>query len=176
MSVTDALHIAGMTGRLQTFDFRFDLTNRYTFWSGTIASLFLFMSYFGTDQSQVQRYLSARSVDEARVSLFMSAYWKIPLQALVLLVGVFVFVFYLFSPTPMLFNTSHERAGAPAVPRSQEYAQLETRFSEAATLAEAVRRAGRGRASHPATRRRSRLPARRSRAGTARCRASASRP
>jgi solute:Na+ symporter, SSS family len=59
VNVTDALHIAGMTGRLQTFDFRFDLANRYTFWSGTIASLFLFLSYFGTDQSQVQRYLSA---------------------------------------------------------------------------------------------------------------------
>jgi len=122
VSVTDALHIAGMTGRLQTFDFHFDLANRYTFWSGTIASLFLFMSYFGTDQSQVQRYLSARSVDEARVSLFMSAYWKIPLQALVLLVGIFVFVFYLFWPTPMLFNTSHQEQVASS-PRSQEYAQ-----------------------------------------------------
>ena len=70
------------------------------------------MSYFGTDQSQVQRYLTARSVDEARVSLFMSAYWKIPLQALVLLIGVFVFVFYLFTPPPMLFNAAHEQAGA----------------------------------------------------------------
>jgi solute:Na+ symporter, SSS family len=131
VSVTDALHIAGMTGRLQTFDFRFDLANRYTFWSGTIASLFLFMSYFGTDQSQVQRYLSARSVDEARVSLFMSAYWKIPLQALVLLVGIFVFVFYLFSPAPMLFNASHQGQVAASA-RAQEYAQLETRFNEAA--------------------------------------------
>src|SRR5262249_34246742 len=121
VSVGDALHIAGMTGRLQTFDFNFDLANRYTFWSGTIASLFLFMSYFGTDQSQVQRYLAARSVDEARVSLFMSAYWKIPLQALVLLVGIFVFVFYLFSPAPMLFNASHQQQVA-ASPRAQEYA------------------------------------------------------
>jgi SSS family solute:Na+ symporter len=133
VSVSDALHLAGMTGRLQTFDFHFDLANRYTFWSGTIASLFLFMSYFGTDQSQVQRYLSARSVDEARVSLFMSAYWKIPLQALVLLVGVFVFVFYLFSPTPMLFNTAHQQQVAGS-PRGQEYAQLEARFNDAATL------------------------------------------
>ena len=76
----DGLAIAAATGRLRTFDFSFDLTNQYTFWSGTIAALFLFCSYFGTDQSQVQRYLTARSVDEARQSLLMSAYWKIPLQ------------------------------------------------------------------------------------------------
>jgi Na+/proline symporter len=130
VSLTDALGIAGSTGRLQTFDFRFDLTDRYTFWSGTIAALFLFMSYFGTDQSQVQRYLSARSVDEARVSLFMSAYWKIPLQALVLLIGVFIFIFYLFTPPPMLFNLAHERTIRQS-PRAAEYAALEQRFSQA---------------------------------------------
>src|SRR5687767_9689167 len=95
VGVVDALKLAGATGRMQTFDFSFDLTNQYTFWSGTIAALFLFCSYFGTDQSQVQRYLTAKSVDEARDSLLMSAYWKIPLQALVLLVGVFLFLYYL---------------------------------------------------------------------------------
>ena len=72
--------MAAATGRLRTFDFSFDLTNQYTFWSGTIAALFLFCSYFGADQSQVQRYLTARSVEEAQQSLLMSAYWKIPLQ------------------------------------------------------------------------------------------------
>src|SRR5688500_15603904 len=131
VGVVQALKIAGSSGRLQTFDFSFDLTNQYTFWSGTIAALFLFCSYFGTDQSQVQRYLTARSVDEARHSLLMSAYWKIPLQALVLLVGVFLFLFYLFTPGPMLFNRVHERElrdGPGAVP----YAALERRF-EAAT-------------------------------------------
>ncbi len=75
-------------------------------------AFFLFCSYFGTDQSQVQRYLTAKSVDEARTSLLMSAYWKIPLQALVLLIGVLMFVFYLFTPPPMLFNAAHEPAGA----------------------------------------------------------------
>ena len=130
VGVADALHIAGSTGRVQTFDFRFDLTDRYTFWSGTIAALFLFMSYFGTDQSQVQRYLTARSLDEARVSLFMSAYWKIPLQALVLLIGVFIFVFYLFTPPPMLFNSVHERRVRES-PRAGEYAALEQRFTAA---------------------------------------------
>ena len=130
IGVGDALRIAGTTGRLQAFDFRFDLTDRYTFWSGTIAALFLFLSYFGTDQSQVQRYLTARSIDEARVSLFMSAYWKIPLQALVLLIGVFIFVFYLFTPPPMLFNTAHERRVRESA-RGAEYAALEQRFNQA---------------------------------------------
>ena len=84
----DALRIAGSTGRLKTFDFSFNLNETYTFWSGIIGGTFLMLSYFGTDQSQVQRYLTAKSMDEARSSLLMSAYWKIPLQALVLMVGV----------------------------------------------------------------------------------------
>ena len=131
VSIPEALRIAGATGRLQTFDFTFDLTNQYTFWSGTIAALFLFCSYFGTDQSQVQRYLTAKSVSAARASLMMSAYWKIPLQALVLLVGVLMFLFYLFTRPPMLFNTVHDlelREG----PRAADYAALEDRFAAAA--------------------------------------------
>ena len=138
VSVTQALHIAGATGRLQTFDFSFDLTNQYTFWSGTIAALFLFCSYFGTDQSQVQRYLTAKSISEARESLLMSAYWKIPLQALVLLVGVLMFVFYLFTPGPMFFNSVHERELREG-PRASDYAALESRFTAAV---EARRSAG----------------------------------
>jgi SSS family transporter len=126
----DALHVAGATGRMQMFDFRFDVTEQYTFWSGTIAALFLFLSYFGTDQSQVQRYLAARSVDEARTSLLMSAYWKIPLQALVLLVGVLMFTFYLFTQPPMLFNPVHEPAVRTSA-RAAEYAALEQRFGAA---------------------------------------------
>ena len=117
VGLADGLSIAAATGRLRTFDFSFDLTNQYTFWSGTIAALFLFCSYFGTDQSQVQRYLTARSVDEARHSLLMSAYWKIPLQLLVLLLGVLVFVFYVFTPPPLLFSTAQAerlRAGSSA--------------------------------------------------------------
>jgi solute:Na+ symporter, SSS family len=129
VGVIQALKIAGATGRMQTFDFSFDLTNQYTFWSGTIASLFLFCSYFGTDQSQVQRYLTTSSVDEARSSLLMSAYWKIPLQALVLLVGVLMFVFYLFTPSPMLFNSVHEREMRDGA-RAADYEKLERRFEE----------------------------------------------
>jgi Na+/proline symporter len=139
VSVSDALRIAGSTGRLQVFDFSFDLTNQYTFWSGTIAAFFLFCSYFGTDQSQVQRYLTTPDVDQARSSLLMSAYWKIPLQALVLLVGVLMFVYYLFVPSPLLFDGRYERQvreGAAGV----EYEVLEDRFDEAtARRADAAR-------------------------------------
>jgi SSS family solute:Na+ symporter len=131
VGVGDALRIAGSTGRLQTFDWRFDVTDQYTFWSGTIAAVFLFMSYFGTDQSQVQRYLTARSVDEGRVSLIMSAYWKIPLQALVLVIGVMMFVFYLFTPPPMLFNPAHDQRVRTSA-RAAEYEVLEQRFQAAA--------------------------------------------
>ncbi len=131
IGVGQALRIAGAAGRLQTFDFSFDLTNQYTFWSGTIAALFLFCSYFGTDQSQVQRYLTTPSVDAARESLLMSAYWKIPLQALVLLVGVLMFLFFLYTPSPMLFNGVHDREMREG-PAATEYRALESRF-EAAT-------------------------------------------
>jgi len=128
VGILQGLRIAGATGRLQTFDFSLDFTNaQYTFWSGTIAAFFLFCSYFGTDQSQVQRYLTTKTVDEARSSLLMSAYWKIPLQALVLLVGVFMFLFYVFTPAPMLFNPAHDRELREG-PRAAEYAALEQRF------------------------------------------------
>jgi Na+/proline symporter len=134
-----ALRIAGAAGRLQTFDFSFDLTNQYTFWSGTIAALFLFCSYFGTDQSQVQRYLTTPSVDAARESLLMSAYWKIPLQALVLLVGVLMFLFFLYTPSPMLFNDLHDREMRQG-PMAAEYRALEGRFEAAAASRSAAAR------------------------------------
>ena len=130
VGLTGALKVAGATGHLEPFDFRFSLTETYTFWSGLLGGTFLMMSYFGTDQSQVQRYLAARSVDEARSSLFMSAYWKIPLQALVLLIGVLIFSFYTFSPPPLLFNPAHD-AAVRASDRGDEYAQLEESFQSA---------------------------------------------
>ncbi len=127
VGVGEALHVAGATGRLTTIDFSLDFTETYTFWSGVVGGLFLMLGYFGCDQSQVQRYLTAQSVDAGRRSLMMSAFWKIPLQALILLTGVLVFVFYLFHEPPMLFNAAHDseiRAGA----RGTEFAELETRF------------------------------------------------
>jgi len=144
VSPVDALEIAGAANRLRTFDFSFNLNNTYTFWSGVIGGTFLMLSYFGTDQSQVQRYLSARSVDEARSSLLMSAYWKIPLQALVLLIGVLVFVFYVFTRPPLLFNPAHERAvreGNPGyyeVMRREYHNVLAVRDTVARNLASAV--------------------------------------
>ncbi|MDH3222337.1 MAG: sodium:solute symporter, partial [Gemmatimonadota bacterium] len=125
-------------GRMQVFDFSFNLNETYTFWSGVIGGTFLMLSYFGTDQSQVQRYLTARSVDEARSSLLMSAYWKIPLQALVLMVGVLVFVYYQFQAPPLLYNPAHE--AAVVAERGPEYEALEGRFQETFTLREAAAR------------------------------------
>jgi len=134
VSPVEALTIAGATGRLQVFDFSFDMSERYTFWSGMIGGTFLMLSYFGTDQSQVQRYLAARSIHEAKSSLLMSAYWKIPLQALVLLVGVGVFVYYQFVRPPLLYNPAHEAAVVAA--RGAEYDDLQRRYAEAFTLRE----------------------------------------
>ena len=132
VSPDEALRIAGATGRLQAFDFSFDLTETYTFWGGIIGGTFLMLSYFGTDQSQVQRYLSARSVDQARSSLLMSAYWKIPLQLLVLLVGVGGFVYYQFVRPPLLYNPTHEAAVVDV--RGDDYAALQSRYEDVFTL------------------------------------------
>jgi solute:Na+ symporter, SSS family len=125
-----ALHMAGATGRLRALDFRFDLRETYTVWSGLIGGLFLMLAYFGCDQSQVQRYLTAKSIDEARSSLMMSAYVKIPLQLLVLSTGVLVFVFYVFQAPPMLFNRAYD-ARVAAGPRAADYAALEQQFTAA---------------------------------------------
>src|SRR5678809_1139466 len=95
------------------------IRDRYTFWSGMIGGLFLMLAYFGCDQSQVQRYLTAKSIDEARQSLMMSAYVKIPLQLLILSSGVLVFLFYLFQTPPMLFNRVHDAAVASS-PRAAD--------------------------------------------------------
>src|SRR3954471_3853598 len=136
VSPSDALHLAGAAGRLRVFDFTFSLTNTYTFWSGLIGGTFLMLSSFGTDQSQVQRYLTARSVNEARSSLLISAYWKIPLQAMVLLIGVLVFVFYQFVTPPMLYNPVQEAKVRDAQPAA--LAALQARFDTAVTARQAA--------------------------------------
>ncbi len=129
VGVEPALHIAGVTGRLETIDFTFDLDETYTFWSGLIGGLFLSLGYFGCDQSQVQRYLSARSVEAGRYSLMMSAFAKIPLQLLILLTGVLVFTFYLFNEPPMLFNPVHDEQVQESG-LADQYAALEAEFQE----------------------------------------------
>jgi solute:Na+ symporter, SSS family len=130
VSIARALHVAGAAGRVNTVDFQFDVRQTYTFWSGLIGGLFLHLSYFGCDQSQVQRYLTAKSLNQARHSLLMSAFVKIPLQVLVLLVGVFMFLFYVFNRPPMLFNTEHAQQVAASA-RYAEYQALESQFAGA---------------------------------------------
>ncbi len=128
VGIGEALHVAGAAGRMNTIDFHFDPRQTYTFWSGLIGGLFLHLSYFGCDQSQVQRYLTAKSLNQARHSLLMSAFVKIPLQVLVLMVGVFMFLFYVFNQPPMLFNTAHTAAIDQSA-RAGEYHDLERAFA-----------------------------------------------
>ncbi|PHS67872.1 MAG: sodium:solute symporter [Flavobacterium sp.] len=104
ISFTKALDIAGAGGKLDVLDFSFNMDNRYTFWSGIIGGTFLALSYFGTDQSQVQRYLSGKSVRESQMGLIMNGLLKVPMQFFILLVGVMVFVFYQFNDAPLNFN------------------------------------------------------------------------
>ena len=99
-----ALEIAGISGKMEVLDFSFDLNNRYTFWSGIIGGTFLMLSYFGTDQSQVQRYLSGKSVKEMQLGLLFNGLLKVPMQFFILLIGVMVFVFYQFNQSPLNFN------------------------------------------------------------------------
>jgi len=142
-SFGQALELAGATGRLKAVDFSFNLSETYTFWSAMLGGTFLMLSYFGCDQSQVQRYLTAKSIDEARQSLMMSAWVKIPLQLLILFTGVLVFVFYLVNPPPMLFNHVHD-AKVAASAQAGEFAALQREFDiELATRRDAAVRADR---------------------------------
>lgn len=104
ISFGKALEIAGQTGKLDILDFSLDPANRYTFWSGITGGFFLALSYFGTDQSQVQRYLSGKSLRESQMGLIMNGFLKVPMQFFILLVGVMVFVFYQFETAPLHFN------------------------------------------------------------------------
>ena len=104
INFSNAIDIAGIGGKMKVLDFSFDINERYTFWSGITGGLFLALSYFGTDQSQVQRYLSGKSVRESQLGLMFNAVLKIPMQFFILLVGVMVFVFFEFNPAPINFN------------------------------------------------------------------------
>jgi SSS family transporter len=108
VTFSNALEIAGASGKMEILDFSFNLENRYTFWSGIIGGSFLALSYFGTDQSQVQRYLSGRSVRQSQMGLIMNGLLKIPMQFFILLIGVMVFVFYQFNSSPLNFNPAAE--------------------------------------------------------------------
>ena len=104
ITFTNALEIAGASNKMEVLDFSFDLSNRYTVWTGILGGTFLMLSYFGTDQSQVQRYLSGKSVRESQLGLIFNGLLKVPMQFFILLIGVMVFVFYQFNPSPLNFN------------------------------------------------------------------------
>ena len=107
LSFKDSLSLAGKMEKLQVVDFTFNLDKRYTFWSGMLGGVFLFLSYFGTDQSQVQRYLSGKSLSESRLGLLFNGIIKVPMQFLVLFVGVLVFMFFQFQRPPIHFNDAN---------------------------------------------------------------------
>ncbi len=126
VSFTKAIDIAGSNGRMEILDFSFDLENRYTVWSGLIGGTFLALAYFGTDQSQVQRYLSAKSVKEMQMGLIFNGLLKVPMQFFILLVGIMVFVFYQFNPPPLNFiNSSTETVLASEY--SEQYQVLQNK-------------------------------------------------
>jgi Na+/proline symporter len=125
-----AVRLAGALGRMNVVDFHLDFNSRYTFWSGITGGFFLAMAYFGTDQSQVGRYLSGRSVTESRLGLLFNGLFKVPMQFVILFIGVMVFVFYLFVRPPIFFNAPTLNRVA-AGPHAGELTALEHRFDEA---------------------------------------------
>jgi Na+/proline symporter len=131
VSFGDALHVAGGLGRLNAIDTSFDLANRYNLWSGLIGGFFLALSYFGTDQSQVQRYLTGSSVAQSRLGLLANGLFKVPMQFLILLLGAMVFVFYQFTAPPVFFNPAAVKL-AKAGPEAAAYVQAEAAYAQAA--------------------------------------------
>ncbi|MBN2433450.1 MAG: sodium:solute symporter [Acidobacteria bacterium] len=130
VSFTDAFTVAGRLGRLNAIDFSFDLSNRYNIWSGLIGGFFLALSYFGTDQSQVQRYLTGKSVTHSRMGLLANGMVKVPMQFFILLIGAMVFVFYLFVAPPLFFNpvVMEKVQQGPLAP---EYSALQEEYQSA---------------------------------------------
>ena len=124
ISFGDAVFLAGAAGRLNAVTTHFDWNDRYNVWSGLLGGTFLFLSYFGCDQSQVQRYLTGKSITASRLSLLFNAVAKIPMQFFILFIGTMVFVFYLFVQPPLLF----ERAQLERIQSHPEYSQVARRF------------------------------------------------
>lgn len=128
VSVPDALRLAGALDRMNVVRFEVDPNSRYTFWSGITGGFFLALAYFGTDQSQVQRYLAGRSLTESRLGLLFNGMFKIPMQFVILLVGVLLYVFHLFTPPPIFFNEPALRRVAAST-HADELVELESRFA-----------------------------------------------
>src|SRR5215467_12112276 len=149
LSLNDALIVAGGFNKLVAVDFSLDVSRRYTFWSGLLGGLFLSLSYFGTDQSQVQRYISGASLREGRLGLMFNAVLKIPMQFVILLIGALLFVFYQFAPHPVFFNQAEWRRHA----QDGNFAALEARHASALAQSQSAIRAWlEARASNDASR------------------------
>jgi len=132
VTFSNALNVAGKMGKLEIVDFNFDLSKRYNIWSGMIGGVFLFLSYFGTDQSQVQRYLSGKSLTESRLGLLFNGIFKVPMQFSVLFVGILVFIFFLFMKPPVHFNQGNINSlvGTPSEAAYQDLNQQYDRVFE----------------------------------------------
>jgi len=130
VSFLEAAHVAGKLGRLNAVDFSFDIRNQYNFWSGLLGGCFLALAYFGTDQSQVQRYLSGQSVAQSRLGLLFNGLVKVPMQFFILFIGATVFAFYQFTQPPVFFNpVQAERARVGA--RGAEFRAIESDYAAA---------------------------------------------
>ena len=128
ISFTDALSVSAVMGKLNTVDLSLDFRNRYNVWSGIIGGMFVALAYFGTDQSQVQRYLTGESVTQSRLALLFNGLAKVPMQFFILFIGVIVFVFFQFVQPPLVFNPV-EAAKVKSGARAQEFQQLEEKYS-----------------------------------------------
>lgn len=129
MTFSNAMHIAGANDKMNILDFSVDPENRYTFWSGITGGFFLMLSYFGTDQSQVGRYLSGKSDRESQMGLIMNGFLKVPMQFFILLTGVMVFVFFQFNPVPLHFNPINRDAVEKSI-YAEEYNSLEKQLTQ----------------------------------------------
>lgn len=128
VSFSDALHISGKMGKINAIDTSFDLNNKYNIWSGIIGGFFLQLSYFGTDQSQVGRYLTGKSITQSRLGLVMNGLIKIPMQFFILLIGVMVFTFYQFHQAPVFFNKAEVKQIEKSAYK-EDYKKLEQAYT-----------------------------------------------
>ncbi|KYG73536.1 sodium:solute symporter [Roseivirga spongicola] len=126
----DAMHVAGKMGKLNIVNFEFDLQDRYSFWSGMTGAVFLFLSYFGTDQSQVQRYLSGRTLKESRMGLMMNGLLKVPMQFVILFIGVMVFVYYQYNQPPIFFNDTIREEVVANEEFGQDFLSMESEYQD----------------------------------------------
>ena len=134
LGLDGAAHVAGALGKLRAVDFSLDPSRRYTVWTGVFGGLFLSLSYFGTDQSQVQRYIAGPSLRNSRLGLMFNAVLKIPMQFVILMLGAFLFVFYQFVPSPVFFNQAEWRRHA----QDGRFRAIEAKYADAVTQSQSA--------------------------------------